>query len=140
MSRAAFFNALVTDPYLNSIGIDEDSVFHNYSSEERPRDDGPFIILRWQAQSAPRFEDVKSPQPVRLWVHWPYKLTNDYFKLVKILDEIDSLTKELRDIDGEDGYSLAFVEIGDRSDDIWDDGFQTIAKHAGYQVHSQRKG
>lgn len=136
--RAAFAEALFVDPYLNSLGMDDDSIFHNYSSEERPRDDGPFVIMRYGAQNRPVFRDVKSPEPVTVWVHWPIELTNDYEKLIKILDRIDEVAKEINDLPAHDDYVLAFVETGGRSADLVDDGFRTITKNADYQLHSQK--
>jgi hypothetical protein len=136
--RAAFAEALYVDPYLNSLGMNDDSIFHNYSSEERPRNDGPFIIMRYGAQNRPVFRDVKSPEPVTVWVHWPIELTNDYEKLIKILDRIDDVANEISDQTAHEGYTLAFVEIGGRSADLIDDGFKTITKNADYQLHSQK--
>lgn len=142
MSRAAFFDIITTDPELNSIGINDDTVFHNYSNEERPSDTTPFIILRWGVQQRPRWADpdfvVKSPENLTLWVHWPRELTNDYTKLNKILDRIDEVSRNVSDMPGSDGYTLSFVHIGDRSGDFLDSGFHTIAKNAAYEVHSRK--
>lgn len=136
MSRAAFFDALVNDSSLNDLGINDNTVFHNYSSEERPVDDGPFIILRWGEQARPLWQEVKAPVALRLWVHWPIQKTNDFTKLIKILDQIDSVVSNIRDVPGEDDYTLSFVQIGDRSIDLVDDGFDTITKNAGYELFS----
>lgn len=142
MSRAAFFEALVNDHQLNSIGVNNDTVYHNYSSEERPSDTTPFIILRWGVRQRPRWSDpdlvVNSPENLTVWVHWPRELTNDYTKLNGILDRIDEVSREIRDIPGSDGYTLSFVHIGDRSGDYLDAGFHTIAKNAAYEIHSRK--
>ena len=139
MSRAAFIEALYSDSDLNDVGLDEDTIFHNFSSEERPSDTGPFAILRWGIRPPPRFGGtVKSPETVRIWIHWPIQVTNDYQKIVSIFDHIDDLTKELNDVPGSDGYTLSFVTIGGRSEDLIDDGFGTITKNAEYELHSQR--
>lgn len=138
MSRAAFFEAISTHSRLNDLGLTEDTIFHNYSSEERPSDTTPFIILRWGSNERPPFQKVKAPEHLTLWVHWPADLTNDYTKLITILDEIDDVAGDLRDLPGTDGYTLSFVEIGGRSGDFHDTGFNTITKNANYQLHSQR--
>ena len=146
MSRAVFLDALASDDYLNSLGLQDDSehptIIHNYSLEERPSHTTPFIILRWGSTPPPYTQDpdvvVKSPEQVTVWVHWPKELSNDYNDLIKILDQIDAIVRGLRDVPGSDGYTLSFVQIGDRSDDLMDDGFQTIAKTAVYQIHSRR--
>lgn len=143
MSRTAFFEALTRDPSLNSVGINEDTVYHNYSSEERPSDTGPFIILRWGIRQRPRWSDpdlvVNSPENLTLWVHWPRELTNDYTKLNRVLDQVDAVSRGIHDFTGSDGEILNFVHIGDRSGDYLDSGFHTIAKNAAYELHS-RKG
>lgn len=137
--RAAFAEALYSDTYLNSLGMNDDSIFHNYSSEDRPRDDGPFIVMRYGTQSRPAFRNVKSAEPVTVWVHWPAHLTNDYEKLIQILDRVDWVADGIRDAPAHDGYTLAFVEVGGRSADLVDDGFGTITKTADYQLHSQKE-
>lgn len=143
MSRAAFFEALVSDPSLNLIGIDDGTVYHNYSSEERPSDTTPFIILRWGVRQRPRWSDpdlvVNSPENLTLWVHWPRELTSDYTKLNMILDRVDEVSRNISDLPGSDGETLSFVHIGERSGDYLDSGFHTIAKTASYELHS-RKG
>lgn len=138
MSRAAFFNALISNPILNAIGLTQDTIFHNYSSEERPSDSTPFVIFRWGDTLAPRWQTVKSPEQLTIWIHWPAELTSDYSKLINIFDEIDSVAKNLRDVPGSDGYTLSFVTIGGRSGDLFDEGFNTITKNASYELHSRR--
>lgn len=141
MSRAAFFDALVGSSVLNGFGLNDDTVFHNWSSEERPTDATPFVILRWGTQNQPVFADpdsrVRAPEPVTVWVHWPKERTNDYTKLIKVLDEIDNVVDDLRNVPGSDGYTLSFVTIGGRSGDDVDDGFNTIIKTGDYQVYSR---
>jgi hypothetical protein len=138
MSRAAFFDALVADLDLNALGINEDSVFPNYSKEERPTDNGPFFILRWNGQEAPMWQNVKRPETLTFWVHYPAELTSDYGRLIKILDAVDDVVKNWRDLAGDDNYTLSFVQIGNRSADFYDDGFNTISKNGTYEVHSRR--
>lgn len=147
MSRSAFFNALADDDYLNSVGLVDDptypTILHNYTQEERPSSTTPFIVLRWGATSKPRSQDpdfiAKSPENLTVWVHWPQELTNDFNDLNKILDQIDSIALSIRDSAGSDGYILSFVEVGDRSGDLIDDGFHTITKTATYQLHSRKE-
>lgn len=143
MSRSAFFNELVVDPVLNGMGINEDTVFHNWSNEERPTNSTPFIILRWGGQGEPIFRDddegdVEAPETVTVWAHWPMEVTNDFERLVKILDAVDDCVKGMRDVPGNDGRVLSFVRRGSRSADFTDSGFNTITKNSTYQVFSRR--
>lgn len=139
MSRAAFIDALTGDAGLNNLGLDDESIFHNWSSEERPTSTGPFIILRYGPTNRPMFNgELKSPERVTLWVHIPLQITNDYTEIIEILDRVDTVLKELRDTPGSDGYTLSFVDIGGRSGDLVDDGFGTITKNADYELHSTK--
>ena len=138
MSRVAFQQCLVADPILNAMGLNDNTIFHNWSSEERPSNTTPFLILRWGTQDRPKFSgEVKSAVNLTIWVHWPHELTNDFTKLEKILDQIDNVVKDIRDVPGSDGYTISFVEIGGRSGDYVDDGFNTIAKTGDYEVYSR---
>lgn len=138
MSRAAVFDAICGNEDLNSIGIDEHSVFQNYTLEERPIDAGPFIILRWGEVDRPPFSGVKSPVRLTLWMHWPLEETNDFSKIDKALDICDSVLSDLSSTSGVDGYTVTDVRPTGRSGDLKDDGFQTITKNAGYEVLSRR--
>ena len=134
MSRAAVFDAIISDPTLNGYGLNDATVFHNWSTEERPTNTGPFAILKWGAQNAPYWQTVRAPVPLEVWVHFPEILTNDYGKIDKVLDRLDEVLSAQRDVVGSDGYTLSFVRLSGRSGDLPDDGFSTITKNAGYQV------
>lgn len=119
--------------------VAKNQVFHNYSLEERPLNDKPFIILRWQGHLPPRWQRVRSPEQVNLWVHWPAERTTDYMRLIDILDVIDKVMFETaHDLEGNDGYTLSFVQIGSRSGDLLDSGFNTITKNASYELFSRK--
>lgn len=138
--RAAFFDALVADPILSAMNINDETVFHNWSNEERPTNATPFVILRWGVQGRPPFgwDSPKASEQVTVWVHWPREVTNDFEKLEKVLDAIDDVCREMRDLPGNDNYTLSFVDIGGRSPDLTDDGFNTITKNGTYEVFSRR--
>jgi hypothetical protein len=138
MSRAAFFEALVADPTLNGYGINDETVFHNWSAEERPTNATPFIILRWGEEAKPLWgsEVERGPRQLVVWVHWPAEVTNDFDKINVVLDQIDVVARDLRDVPGSDGYTLSFVEVGGRSPDLTDDGFNTIMRTGSYSVYS----
>lgn len=144
MSRTAVFEALTTSEELNMLGIDENSVFHNYSLEQRPISHlGPFLILRWDAQDAPVFRDsdtgdVKSALRLTIWANFPLEMTTDYSRLDNVLDLCDDALVHLQDTDGIDGYTVSAVRCMGRSADFKDDGFQTISKNSGYEVLARR--
>lgn len=137
MSRAAFFNALVSDPTLNGYGFNDNTVFHNWSNEERPTNASAFAILRWGDEGAPIWgsEPERGPRQVNVWVHFPAELTTDFDKVNRVLDRIDAVARELRDAPGEDNYTLSFVKVGGRSGDLVDDGFNTITRNGSYDIY-----
>jgi hypothetical protein len=139
-ARAAFYDVLVGDSYLNTLGVTEDSVFPNYSNEERPTNSGPFVILRWGTYAGPRWqsENAGRTEQVTVWVHWPQEFGNEFDKLIKIIDRMDDVLRDARDVLGSNDYTMSFVTIGDRSPDLIDDGFNTITKNAAYQVYSAK--
>lgn len=138
MSRAAVYNLLTEDPELNDLGLNEDTVFHNWSSEERPTDTTAFAILRWEDEGKPIWgsERERNVRRLTIWVHWPKELTNDFNRVTAVLDRIDDVLAPARDIPGDDGYSLSFVDFGGRSADIIDEGFNTITRNASYGIYS----
>ena len=140
MSRAAIYDSLIADPDLNSLGLVEDTIEVNWNNDERPSSTGIFAILRWGPQGAPLFGgDVKAPESLAIWVHIPRELNgSDFGPLIKALDQFDETLSDLRDVAGQDGYTLSFVRVGDRSGDLVDDGFNTITKWANYQVYSRK--
>lgn len=143
MSRSAVFSAITSNASLNAVGIDEDSVFHNYSLEQRPVPTGPFMILRWESQDAPAFRDddlgdVKSPVRLIIWTHFPLEETNDFSRIDEVMDLCDSSLRSVKDVAGVDGYTVTCIRATGRSGDFKDDGFQTITKNSGYEVLSRR--
>ena len=140
MSRAAFYDAITGDAVLNSMGITEDTVFHNWSNEERPTNTGPFVILRWEDEPKPVWgsELHRGARAVTMWVHFPNELTTDFNRVTSVLDRVDDVVTEVRDAVGADGYTLSFVECGGRSADMTDEGFNTIARTGSYSIHQVR--
>lgn len=138
MSRAAFHDALVADPILQGLGVSAATLFHNWSSEERPSNTTPFAILRWEDEAKPIWgsERERGPRNLTLWVHYPLAVTNDFNKINVVLDRIDDVVTELRDVVGSDGKTLSFVQLGGRSADLTDEGFETITRNASYQIYS----
>lgn len=137
MSRAAFFDALVSDSELNGFGFNSDTVFHTWSNEERPTNNTAFAILQWGTEAAPLWggEIERGPRQLTVWVHFPKELTTDFDKVNVVLDRIDAVARELRDVVGEDSYTLSFVKVGGRSGDLLDDGFNTITRNGSYEIY-----
>ena len=139
MSRAAIYDSLINDPDLINAGLNENLICVNYNNDERPSVSQPFAILRWGPMGAPLFgQNVRAAESLTIWVHFARELSSDYGRLISLLDVFDSTLSGLGDVAGDDGYTLSFVRVGDRSGDLVDDGFNTITKYANYQVFSRK--
>lgn len=137
MSRAAIFQALAHDSALNLLGITEDSIFPNYSLDERPVNDGPFLILRWGAGNGRFWDSVKSPRGLNVWAHYPVEVTTDHVEVDKVLNRVDSVLLSLEQVSGEDGETLTSVRSTGSSPDMKDEGFQTISRYNSYDILSR---
>lgn len=148
MSRDVIWNVITTDTELNALGIDSSAVFPNYANDKRPRDDGPFIILRWENQSYLGASTLggfgsgtgmgRGPRDLTVWAHLPREISSDFTRLDEILDRLDDILSPLEHVDGDDGYTLTCVRATGRGGDSTDDGYSTITRNAGYKVLSRR--
>lgn len=137
MSRAAVYDALVNDPTLNSMGIDNTTVFANYSLDRKPSVTGPFVILRWETEEANPFGDTKSPRVLTIWVHYPLELGPDFNMIDSRMDAIDNVLLGLEHAEGADGLTITCVRATGRGGDLKDEAFQTITRNAAYQILSR---
>lgn len=142
MSRAAIYSAISSDDALNDLGIDEDSLFTNYSMDEKPLESGPFVILRWEDQKPPVFSDVdqpitKSARTLTVWAHYPVESSTDFTRVDAILNRIDEVLRVLEQVSGDDGEIVTLVTVFGRSGDLHDEAFKTISRNARYEVLSR---
>jgi hypothetical protein len=141
MSQAVIFDTLTQDDALNDLGIDDKSVFPNYSFTERPRSTkGVFIILRWEEEPV-AFSRVRGPRVLTIWVHSVIENgIGDFTPINQILDAVDDaiLDPALQDTVGTDGYTLTCVRATGRGGDMEDDGFKTLTRNSAYEVLARR--
>lgn len=136
MSRALVETLLTTDEALAALGIDETSVFNQNDVMERPKNDGPFIIVRWEEVTlsglAPRLG--RGSRLLTIWVHSPKEISTDFNALDEIIEAIDALLLPLENEAGTDGYSITNVRKSGVSGDLYDEGLNTVTRNAGYGV------
>lgn len=137
MSRTAVYNALVTDQTLNDMGIDETTVFVNYSLDKKPSVVGPFVILRWENEEQAPFGRVQSPRVLTIWVHYPLELGPNFVMVDARLEAIDNVLLAMEHVTGTDGQTVTCVRATGRSGDLKDEAFQTICRNSAYQVLSR---
>jgi hypothetical protein len=145
MSRALIEDLLENDSALAGLGIDSESVFNQHDIKERPRDDGPFVVIRWEEstifnQSYTGMTNglARAPRMLSLWVHSPMEISTDFEHIDKILDRIDTVFEMVEDVPGSDGYTVTTIRNSGRSADMNDEGFMTITRNASYAVLYRR--
>lgn len=132
MSSAAVYEALSNDSLLNELGIDGDGIFSNYASTTVPRE-GRFVVLRWGNQ---QFSHAAKTGPTYLtvWVHQPDQMGSDYTIVNKIHARISAVLQNLEHALGDDGVSVTSIVFDGLGGELYDPGFSTITRNAGYRV------
>lgn len=145
MSRAYIENLLQNDATLAGLGIVSSAVFNQHDIKERPRHDGPFIVIRWEESTVTSQTYTgmsnglpRAPRVMTIWVHSPMEKSTDFEHIDRILDRIDSLLNPLEHAEGSDGYTITSVSINGRSGDLKDEAFMTICRNADYGVLYRR--
>lgn len=138
MSRAYIENLLSNDGILAGYGVSQYAVFNQHDINERPRNDGRFIILRWEEPTSHNSVLNRSPRLLTVCAHSPLEISTDFDTLDKILDRVDALLLPLTGVSGSDGYTITSVASSGRSGDLKDEGFMTATRNAGYAVLSRR--
>lgn len=134
------YEALSADTTLQNNGITSGRILELQSVDERPFDDGYFVIINWQESSSfsaffmGQTAMPKSPRTMTLWVHSPLDNGRDYRQIDKILNRIDSLLLGIEQQKGTDNIRVTCVTRQGRSGNLIDDGWKTIARNATYGV------
>ena len=141
MIPTIIYETLSTDTVLQQSGINGQRIFELQSVDERPFDNGYFIIINWQESSSSglTFNGVqntfqKPPRVMSLWVHSPLDQGRDYRIIDRILNRVDNLLLPMENRKGSDNIRLTCVTKQGRSGNLIDDGWKTIARNATYAV------
>lgn len=135
------YEKIIQDNYLQQCGISSDRVLELQSVDERPFDDGYFIIVNWQestiySQTYTGMQNGirKAPRVMMLWVHCPKDRSRDFRPIDKILNRIDDLLLSIEQEAGTDGMRVTCIAKQGRSGNLIDDGWKTITRNATYGV------
>ena len=144
MSRAAVFDALSGDTALNALGISEDTIFPNFSSDTRPVGNGAFLILRWEestlySQTYTGMQNGlnRAPRVLTVWAHIPIEVSTDFVRIDQILDSVDEVLLPMEHVEGSDGMTVTCIRPSGKSADQKDEGYNTITRNAAYGVLSR---
>lgn len=133
-ARAAVFGLLTTDPTLNGLGVNADSVWPAQAIDTAPRD-RRFLILRWEEMTI-AFKGKGEQHVLTIWAHCPREMSTDYTPLDLILRRCTDILTAATHVVGEDGV-LTCVDYNGMSADFNDEGYKTITRNAAYTVVSR---
>lgn len=145
MSRAAIEILLQNDATLAGYGVAQNAIFNQHDIDERPRNDGPFIVIRWEestffTQSYTGMTNGldRAPRMLTLCVHSPLEVSTDFDAIDHIIDRIDEMFKEVEQLDGPDGNTITTIRNSGRSGDLKDEEWMTVYRNAAYAVLYRR--
>lgn len=134
MIPSIIYEKLSTDTYLTTqCGITASRVVELQSVDQRPFDDGAFIVVNWQESSSYGVLE-KAPRVMTIWVHSPLDRGRDYRVIDKVLNRIDGILIPIEQLKGTDNVRVTCINKVGRSGNLIDDGWKTIARNATYRV------
>jgi hypothetical protein len=141
MIPITIYETLAADSQLQACGINSNRILELQSVDERPFDEGYYIIMNWQESTSPGLSfngiqntDQKAPRTMTLWVHSPFDKGRDYRIIDRILNRVDKLLLAMENVKGSDNIRLTCVTKQGRSGNLIDDGWKTIARNSTYAV------
>lgn len=135
MIPVVIYEKIIADTILNDLGISDGRVFELQSVDERPFNEGYFLVINWQESGIPTFSAIsRSPRIMSVWVHTPMDRTRDYAQIEKILNRIEILFFNLEQQTGSDGIRVTCIIKQGRSGNLIDDAWKTITRNATYGV------
>lgn len=130
MSRVAFNQLIENDPTLQLLGLPVDGTFQA-NAVDTP-EIRPFVVIRWEERTR-AFGDRGFDQ-VTVWVH---DTPGDYTRIDRMLARIKAVLDAATHVPGSDDRILTQVDWTGDSGDLYDDGWSTITKNAGFRVVSR---
>lgn len=130
MSRAAVNTAIENSAVLAGLGLVAGATYAaNALDATKER---PFVVMRWE--NRPKSFGDRGVQGLTVWVH---DQPGDYTRVDKMLAEIRSVLTSMVHVAGVDGMTVTQIDWTGDSADLWDDGFRTITRNAGFSVVSR---
>lgn len=133
MIPAGVHELLAGQPRLVALGVSGGRIEELQSTDERPFNDGHFIIVNFEEQSLiPTLN--RGPRVVTLWVHSCDDRSRDYRPIDRILSVIDDVFADVEHYTGSDGVRITGIRRQGRSGNLRDPGWKTIARTATFDV------
>lgn len=135
MSRRLVYDALRSDPEIRAF-IPEHMVLSNWALDKSPTRESMFIILRWGADAAPRFDRGNFTTDFTVWVHMPKEVGVDYFSIQKVLERVKAVLTPVELETGDDGWEVTSIRSQGGSSDMQDREFDTSTRSAMFTMLS----
>jgi hypothetical protein len=127
-ARAALYTLLDTDAELETLGV---QAVYPTNAVDTPAEDC-FLVVRWDPTTA-AFGTVGADR-VQIWAH---DKDRDYGRIDSILRRLRQLLTAQVHLSGADGQTLVTAEWRGESQDLFDDGYQTVARYADFTAVSR---
>lgn len=132
MSSGKIYQSLTDDAELQTLCGGTDFVFPDYTMESAPRDQA-FVVLRWGGQDITR-GIRRGPVDLTVWANQAREDSTDFTLLNQILKRVQTVLEAIDDAPGADGIRVLDVSFQGNGGNLYDPGFQTIAKNSLYRV------
>jgi len=126
--REYVWNLLRADPQLNSLGINENSLFGTLAADSPSADLQKWMVIRWGLEEAPLHRDTTSRR--RFLSVWGYDRRRDFADIDLMLHRARAVLYPLKGINynGSDGWITEVTDNG-FSDDVWDPDYEASTRN-----------
>lgn len=131
-ARAAVATLLGNDVGLQGLGLTPTMVFAANAVDSPPPDGPLFIVIRF-GQRGRAFVGVGA-YDLTLWVHQPRSMTRDYAVIDEALLRMQEIFSTAEHVSGADGWILTSAAWWSDSAELFDDGYETIARYSTYRA------
>lgn len=125
--RTKVYSALAESASLSSLGVTEDFIFSNYSMDNAPSREKPFIIIRFEETNIQLAG--RGPRHVSIWIHIPREVGTDFEQIDPILQVVHLEMMNLREDE-----DVTEVKFQGKSSDLDDPAYGTITRNIAYDV------
>lgn len=129
-ARAAVFSLLSGDAELTAMGFGPDRIWPAFALDTSPRT-GKWLVLRW-GSSPGRFGAVGGATALVVWAYQAQAESREYGPLTAALVRVCDVLTIQQHVVGDDGWVLTQADFRGFSDDLFDAGYDAIAKNAAF--------
>lgn len=126
--RQYVWNLLKSDAELNSLGINDNSLFGTLAPDSPAADLQKWMVIRWGLEEAPLHRETTSRR--RFLSIWAYDRRRDFTDIDLMLHRARAVLSPLTAINyNNSGGWITEVTDNGYSDDVWDDAYEASARN-----------